>query len=364
MKKKWCFQKIGLPVTSTSIVLLLVLSVLVAQEAFCGMQGRSRSRRDTGSNPLPSSAINLQEIHFKIVYETYRQTEGKNNWELYLINADGSDPVNLTNTADVNEFYPHASPEWSKICFVADVGTGRNKSRNVYYMNIDGTGRTKVVDNARQPCWSSDGKAIAYLKGEYSRYNVSSSANRGLYIYNLESKEHKQVPNNNLRHLFNLCWSPDQKWFVATSRGGRSGNIVIPADGSRDFSLGIRGCRPDISPDGRKLVWGRTDYDLQIGNLDLSSRRSNVTKVETKISCRRGYKVYHVDWSPDGKYLTFSYGSSRGSQAVGSRASGWNICICEIATGKWVQVTTDGNHNKEPDWVLVKPQKHPEQNQK
>ena len=31
-------------------------------------------------------------------------------------------------------------------------------------------------------------------------------------------------------------------------------------------------------------------------------------------------------------------------------APGWNICIGDL-TGKWVQVTTDGNHNKEPDWV-------------
>jgi len=22
-------------------------------------------------------------------------------------------------------------------------------------------------------------------------------------------------------------------------------------------------------------------------------------------------------------------------------------------TGKWVQITTDGNHNKEPDWVPI-----------
>ena len=36
--------------------------------------------------------------------------------------------------------------------------------RNVYYMNIDGTGRTKVADNARQPCWGPDGKTIAYTQ--------------------------------------------------------------------------------------------------------------------------------------------------------------------------------------------------------
>ena len=34
----------------------------------------------------------------------------------------------------------------------------------------------------------------------------------------------------------------------------------------------------------------------------------------------------------------------------GGEAPGWNICIGDL-TGKWVQITSDGNHNKEPDWV-------------
>ena len=120
-------------------------------------------------HPYPSTELDLKAIPFKIVYETLRETDGKENWELYLMNADGSNPVNLTQTADVDEMYPHASPDGSQICYVADEGTGRNKVRNVYYMNIDGTGRVKVADNARQPCWSPDGKTIAYLKAEYTR---------------------------------------------------------------------------------------------------------------------------------------------------------------------------------------------------
>ena len=64
--------------------------------------------------------------------------------------------------------------------------------------------------------------------------------------------------------------------------------------------------------------------------------------------------VYHVDWSPDGRYLAFSYGPSRGGQAVGQRADGWNISILDVDSGKWVQVTSDGNHNKEPDWVTAR----------
>lgn len=52
-------------------------------------------------------------------------------------------------------------------------------------MNIDGTGRVKVADNARQPCWSPDGKTIAYLKGEYERYTTRAIGTKGLFFYDL-----------------------------------------------------------------------------------------------------------------------------------------------------------------------------------
>src|SRR5947199_6746936 len=83
----------------------------------------------------------LKTYRHKIVYETNRD----GNWELYLCNADGSDPVNLTKTKDVDELYPKPSPDGTKICFVADEGKGEDKVRNIYYMNSDGTGRTKVT---------------------------------------------------------------------------------------------------------------------------------------------------------------------------------------------------------------------------
>ena len=67
--------------------------------------------------PLPREAIDLAKIPFKLVHETYRRTEGKENWEIFMRNADGSNPVNLTNTPDVDEMYPHVSPDGTKICF-------------------------------------------------------------------------------------------------------------------------------------------------------------------------------------------------------------------------------------------------------
>ena len=321
-----------------------------------------RSRRGSSSGedpslpsqraPLPTSEVDLRAIPHRIVFESRPGGEDDSDWEILIMNADGSNKVNLTNTPDVDEHYPHASPDGTKILFVAVEGEGReNRSRNLYFMNTDGTGRTKIAENAYQPTWRGDGRSIAFLHGEYERYSSSMTSNEGLAIYDLSTGTTREHPESGLRMLYNLTWSPDGDWFVATSRAGRRGNILFHAEEAGISSLSIQGCRPDISPDGSLIAWGRTDQELRIGTFNPASRGENVIDQKPVVAVDRDDKVYHVDWSPDGRYLAFSYGPSRGGQAVGQRAAGWNISVLEIATGKWVQVTTDGNHNKEPDWV-------------
>ena len=307
----------------------------------------------------PGSGIDLKSIPFKIVYESLREAEGKENWELIQIDADGSNMVNLTNTADVSEIYPHVSPDGTKVCFEGEVGTGRNKVRSVYYMNIDGTDRVKVANNARQACWSPDGKTIAFLKGEYNRYTIQDYATKGVYFYDLATAQTKpHVNEEKLYHLYNLCWSPDGKWFLATVHGGMGfdhADLAFPADGKEIYDLtqfGVTGCRPDFAPDGKHITWGKTDWDLFVANFDASSGTPKVTGVTQIVKCDKEHETYHTDFSPDGKYVAFSYGPEA-NEMGGGMAPGWNICVADLH-GHWVQITTDGHHNKEPDWVPLK----------
>jgi Tol biopolymer transport system component len=157
-----------------------------------------------------------------------------------------------------------------------------------------------------------------------------------------------------LEHMYNLCWSPDGKYIIATVLGGmgyRHTSIAIEAWGRKYFQLGITGCRPEFSPDGKRIGWGQSDRDFRIAEIDLSKRPPVRQKdIACIIQVTKGYEVYHLDWSPDGKYIAFSCGPD-GEQAVGGMAQGWDICILELSTGRWLNITRDGNHNKEPDWV-------------
>ena len=86
----------------------------------------------------PVGAVELKDrlaaTNYKLVYETYDQ----DNWDLAIVNADGTGRTNVTNSTGVHELYPQASPDGKKICFVVDSGKGRNTLRSVWVMNVDG----------------------------------------------------------------------------------------------------------------------------------------------------------------------------------------------------------------------------------
>jgi Tol biopolymer transport system component len=304
----------------------------------------------SGSAPVPPSEMNLEEIPYKIVYESWRDTEGKENAEICLIDADGSNFVNLTNTPEIDEQFPHASPDGSRICFIADEGEDRmSRSRNLYYMNIDGSDRIKVADNAYQACWSPDGRFIAYLPGEFPRYNPRSRANKGLKIYELETGEVKIHPNDEIRHLQCLCWSPDGEWFTATP------GVLFGVDNKTFKSLTMTGCTPDISPDGKFLVWNSTPgKSLNIGTLNYDALLNNLTDHRMKVACGYEYWIDDADWSPDGKYLAFMYGFDDEGKPADERKPWMHISVCDLKTGKWTQITTEGKFNENPDWIPVK----------
>ena len=109
----------------------------------------------------------------------------------------------------------------------------------------------------------------------------------------------------------------------------------------------------DLSPDGKHMVWGETDWNFKIADVNTVGDEPEVLNTREILRCSRRYKVYHVDLSPDQKWITFTYGPFEGGQQVGGFAQGWNICVGNVESGQWVQITGDGNHNKEPDWVPI-----------
>jgi TolB protein len=340
----------------------LALVFIITQSAWAEDAAQSSALRDE-----------LKACKFKIVYETCRDA----NWELFRIDADGSNPVNLTRTLGVDEMYPKASPDGTKICFVADEGRGKDRDRSVYCMNADGSDRFEVAHHARQPCWSPDGKTIAYLKGRPGPYTTDHAATRGLFFYDLATKKHTPHVNGDIERVLCISWSPDRNWFVATAAGGMGYGFAIiafQADGLRHGELlaskkASWQCRPDFSPDGKKIAYAKAVgesgpdklFAIEVAGIDLSGTAPKLTDRQHVVTASWPTELYHADWSPDGKYIAFSRGPREMNRMkpqraiVGIQAPGWNICVARAGdTNVWVALTADGMSNKEPDWVLAK----------
>ena len=135
--------------------------------------------------------------------------------------------------------------------------------------------------------------------------------------------------------------------------------VAIEAEGTGVFDLGIPGCRPEVSPDGKRIAWTPSDWALRVADFDQTGPAPKVTGGRDVVTSAKPTKVYHIDWPPDGKYVAFTRGPAtkrmgQAPEGVGVRAEGWNICVADrTGTNRSVAVTSDGNCNKEPDWVPV-----------
>jgi len=326
-----------------------------------------------GREPLREQ---LKTLPFKIACETYVD----NNWEIFVMNADGSDPVNLTRTPDVNEHYPQISPDSRKMCFSVDTGEGRDAIRSLWVMDINGRNRKKLTDHAREPFWSPDGKLVGFLDQEYPKFNVIDFYTKGMNFYDLaRGTIAPHINTTNLHHLYNPNWSGNSKWIVSTVHAGMGvdhGILLIEAHGTNIINLKIPGCRPCLSPDDRQIAWGAGDHEIAAAPLDLDSDHPSVGEWRLRIKDETN-KIYHVDWSPDSRFLAFSRGPDgegdptkpgtfqAACEIVGVHAAGWNICVVpadrqgtlnlnDPAETDFVMLTTNGLSNKEPSWFRVR----------
>ncbi|MEJ2677778.1 MAG: hypothetical protein P8174_01730 [Gemmatimonadota bacterium] len=212
----------------------------------------------------------------KITFQTSRESIDR-SWEVYVMNADGSDPHNVSDNggvtetawdfshgwtpdgkvvfhhvissfetyvvnadgtelqplfADTGNYAPFWSPDGSKVAFVSE----RDGNAEIHMMNADGTGVQNLTNdsaadtfegldnNSSIDPWSPDGSMLAFTS--------QRDGNREIYVMSADGTGLVNVTNDPGEDWFD-GWSPDgSKMLFTSDRGGTKDIYVVNADGT------------------------------------------------------------------------------------------------------------------------------------
>lgn len=257
----------------------------------------------------------------RLVYQSNRT----GNSEIYVMNADGTGAVRLTDNSAVDE-NPSWSPDGRRIAF----RSYRDGNAEIYSMNVDGSDQRNLTANPADdihPYWNADGTRIIFnsnrlkdaagvavqtifsmrvdgtdvrrhsrdlIEDTYAHW--SPDGTRIVFRRRLDEKEEpgwEQNPGNSEIFIMNAdgtaaqrltshpgfdgwpSWSPRGDWITfASERSGRYQIYVMKPDGSNLRQLTTDNgnfTKPIFSPDGRKIVCTRTlDGNVEIFVLELA----------------------------------------------------------------------------------------------
>ena len=110
-----------------------------------------RLTNDSGPDQSPAWSPDGTQIAFH---------SHRGDWDIFLMNADGSNPHRLTYSI-ASDTFPAWSPDGTQIAFQSY----RDGDSDIYVMDADGSNLRRLTNNSasdREPAWSPDGTQIAF----------------------------------------------------------------------------------------------------------------------------------------------------------------------------------------------------------
>ena len=255
--------------------------------------------------PFSVSALAEAPGTAKIVFTSRRD----GNFEIYTMNPDGSDQINLTQHR-AKDSAPVWSPTGEQILFVSD----RGGIGDLYLMDPDGTNVRQVFKKliGREfPTWSPDGKALAY-----QRFHTFS-----IYTASIDGKNETKVADG----LW-PAWSPDGSeiaFMAAKFVWGENRNLQVPNVRVQIINLQthveaalLPGATsmfdPTWAPDSTQIAFswrGIHEQGRAVGGImGIHVANRNGSGLRKIIDAGDDMAAFNPTWSPDGNELVYNVG--------------------------------------------------------
>jgi Tol biopolymer transport system component len=256
-------------------------------------------------------------------------SERDGNWEVYLMNTDGSNIVNLSNNPAAADIVPKWSPDGSHLAFTS--------SGSVAIVNLEGKIVGKFAPEAHlasNPSWSPSGKYVAF--------NSTIDDNFEIYTMSHTGNNLNRLTNDPLHDDSCPEWSPDGEFIAFAShakmQAGFSLHIMrsdgTDVSGSLGTWAGTTSSCPliDWSPDGKYLAAISRNLYVQA--------KEPLDEAQIIAECANGYP----DWSPDGTKIVFT-----GDECTNNPDKS-EIYVVNADGTNLVRLTTNSDFDLRPVW--------------
>jgi Tol biopolymer transport system component len=265
----------------------------------------------------------------KKIFHANIAPEGSGDWyklAISVIPAEGGEVTAIPIQSDLKiEIDPvdggnKVSPDGRMIVFPGK--TPENSGGGIWILPVEGGRARQLVRTPDSfedlvPCWSPDGKAVAFV-----RYGVPDNQNEvgeaDIYIVDSAGGEPTRLTSESDRvNPASLAWSPDGKLiaYFSRSEGSVDGTLnVIPSNGGKSRAVGkvqaiYTNKEMAWSPDSKRIAFNTTFGTRQGLHREpktiriMSLEDGSVEDIETGLV---ETSIYHLDWSPDGEKFVFA----------------------------------------------------------